>query len=1117
MAVSNNARRGLLIYVVILLAKTGVSSPVRICLIDFAIFPTRAAKFKAISHLLDERKWNAALLTDVKFPEDGFREFYVGQGWKPGLLLIPVYAPLSNRRPTHFSQASWLAYTDHNPVELIWTLGKDWQRAAARRQELESRPDVLRLLGSSATAQHLRESYTSAVSLALADIEATSLDWDTLTKVMCSSALKVLGPVPKRKIQPWFQGKERELRLLENDAHEAELQLHAARRAMSTEAIAPALRRRRETSRCLQQHKRQWEAQWWDDLAERAMQAGSSGNDFAFWQVCRQLGMRDNPASRAPSRRTVADPELDREAWRTFLAGIQTGAGEVDPSVWQFVPSADSPDMSLATPPSWSEFLDALAGMHNGKRGGCDNVTVELIRYGGSQLQQEVFKTLLQMWSDAATAVPGHEADSWSPAAKTGICIPVFKNKGDRADRKNYRNLVMLSVAAKLIARIAATRLSEWAEQFMAEEQQGFRKNRGIDDAHQLARRIIEEVILSRHSERVAVTSFDIVRAYTRVCRLALWRLLDQLGVPPPFLQVLRALHDHTSFKVFIHNGYSTPWLTDRGLREGCPSSPVLFNLFHSFVMRTFRARRQIAAQALNRSPGLPWQFKVDGRLTRRPAGKTSSRGVEEVCLGDLEYADDTQIFGFLDEVSDAELIFSQTLADWEQQEHLGKRETLILCSGGRSATEVLSQFERRTMKHLGAFLNDCADYWPDTKKRVQAGFLAVKRIARLWRLPLLQPGLIRIRNLTTPPPRSGHARPAPSLQQQGKAYVPTTMALTFLAMLLLPQSSTPNAPPASRYLLLPLMRGDTAVQLYLTTSLTFSQRQRKLSLCLGFLRKRLWALYTDGAGPSAGHPHAGWGVAIWESAAKSHLPDFELFGPVPLDPRDKRWLGASVATNNTGELTAMVEALLWLEQEAPGAPDLPAIIWFDSTYAHDVLTGTATPTANQELIDEGQRVLERVKTKRLICWAKVRGHSGNLGNDYADHLAEQGATGKQTRHSARWLLPMGAPEPVDPLLTDSCWRCGRVFTGASHARQLVLELCVEAAESRDFWQLKQKLAEALLLDLDPLLPTLFQEPRLTQIRGELVETLKPEWIVGVFAARTAAMIFHQRLADLRR
>ena len=206
-------------------------------------------------------------------------------------------------------------------------------------------------------------------------------------------------------------------------------------------------------------------------------------------------------------------------------------------------------------------------------------------------------------------------------------------------------------------------------------------------------------------------------------------------------------------------------------------------------------------------------------------------------------------------------------------------------------------------------------------------------------------------------------------------------------------------------------MRGATVVQLFLTMSLTFSRCQSKLRFCLVFLTKRLrGGLYTPTVPVPQPGAHAGWGVAIWESAAKSLLPDFELFGPVPLDPRDKRWPGASVATNNTGELTAMVEALLWLEQEAPGAPDLPAMILFDFTYSHDVLTGTATPTANQELIEEGQRVLERAKAKRLICWAKVRGHSGNLGNDYADHLAEQGAAGKQTRHCARWLLPMGAP-----------------------------------------------------------------------------------------------------------
>ena len=106
----------------------------------------------------------------------------------------------------------------------------------------------------------------------------------------------------------------------------------------------------------------------------------------------------------------------------------------------------------------------------------------------------------------------------------------------------------MLSVAAKLIARIAATRLSLWVEHNLSEEQTGFRKHRGVDDAHQLSRRIIEEVVvLSQHDYTVAVTSFDIIRAYTRVCRHALWSLLKRLGIPDDFLQVLKVLKLSTS------------------------------------------------------------------------------------------------------------------------------------------------------------------------------------------------------------------------------------------------------------------------------------------------------------------------------------------------------------------------------------------------------------------------------------------------------------------------------------------------------------------------------------------------------------------------------------------
>ena len=197
------------------------------------------------------------------------------------------------------------------------------------------------------------------------------------------------------------------------------------------------------------------------------------------------------------------------------------------------------------------------------------------------------------------------------------------------------------------------------------------------------------------------------------------------------------------------------------------------------------------------------------------------------------------------------------------------------------------------------------------------------------------------------------------------------------------------------------------------------------------------WAIYTDGSGPCEGHPFAGWGVAIWESRLSSPIPDFGLWGPVPLEQWDARWMGARVATNNTGELTAIIEALIWLRDEAPGPSHLPATIWFDSTYAHHAITGSHQPDANQELIDKARSLFHQVLTQRPLEWRKVKAHAGNNGNEHAEHLAKKGSKGSQTPHSTRWSLPVGSPTPSDPLNTDFCWRCGQVYSGPSYARQL--------------------------------------------------------------------------------
>ena len=62
------------------------------------------------------------------------------------------------------------------------------------------------------------------------------------------------------------------------------------------------------------------------------------------------------------------------------------------------------------------------------------------------------------------------------------------------------------------------------------------------------------------------------------------------------------------------------------------------------------------------------------------------------------------------------------------------------------------------------------------------------------------------------------------------------------------------------------------------------------------------------------------------------------LYGPICLDPSSSFYLGSEVTSNNTAELTAIGEALLWLSDFAPVRST--ALIRYDSEYAAKSVQG---------------------------------------------------------------------------------------------------------------------------------------------------------------------------------
>lgn len=187
--------------------------------------------------------------------------------------------------------------------------------------------------------------------------------------------------------------------------------------------------------------------------------------------------------------------------------------------------------------------------------------------------------------------------------------------------------------------------------------------------------------------------------------------------------------------------------------------------------------------------------------------------------------------------------------------------------------------------------------------------------------------------------------------------------------------------------------------------------------------------IYTDGACKGNSNVQvcpAGWGVVV---LTNSYNIIDEIYAPVELCPTSPYFLGASVGSNNTAELTAIGEALIWLRDSSEKiccdcsinssrtrcsvssciCPKVSVSIRYDSEYAAKSVMGVFNGDKNKQLYTRIREIYKSVQKGGLcncgkhidqlrkpadIVFQKVKGHSGDTWNDKADNLANKGARG---------------------------------------------------------------------------------------------------------------------------
>ena len=217
---------------------------------------------------------------------------------------------------------------------------------------------------------------------------------------------------------------------------------------------------------------------------------------------------------------------------------------------------------------SKEELIEQLKKLKKGKAPGENGIENEAWGLMPKGIGETLLKLIKRIWKE------GGIPDAWN----RGIISPIFK-KGEKSDVRNYRGVTLMDTAYKIYANILNERMKKEVEKKLGEGQFGFREGRGTIDAIYILNYVANKEI-SKKKGKIYAFFVDLKAAFDRVDRVKLGEALKKTGMKEQLRERIMETYRETKNIVKIGNRKSEEFWTKSGVRQGCPMSPMLFNVY---------------------------------------------------------------------------------------------------------------------------------------------------------------------------------------------------------------------------------------------------------------------------------------------------------------------------------------------------------------------------------------------------------------------------------------------------------------------------------------------------------------------------------------------------------
>lgn len=449
----------------------------------------------------------------------------------------------------------------------------------------------------------------------------------------------------------------------------------------------------REISNRIQRETRRMRDKFWTDIGDNIMDLFEKNETRGYFEAMKRVyGYRPKDKIvqllKLDGTKTISDVEV-RERMAEHFKDLLNQKGAASEEIDTYLQNIRyDEDKTLGKEFEYIEMLKAWNTAKRRKAVGVDKIPSELFNYATSEvLMREVLKLCNKMLAEGFV----------ENILKDVVVVSIFK-KGSTLDCGNYRGVALIAHMGKVLERMINNRVYEYVEKigFLPESQCGFRKYRNTIDMMFCSKRIAE---YGREKRLVVYKCYiDFTKAYDKVDRGVLWKILGLIGIPANLVELIKSLHVGAKATARMDGIFSEEFELKVGLKQGSILSPLLFNIYCGAIIRRILEK----LEELENS-GMSVRFRLMGSIFDVKQLRKKDALIMKVI--ELMFADDCELVAESEEDLQQMLdIFDEVSIAFSMAISIKKTEVMVIKPRGSVVADPVIKIQGQTLNLVNDF-----------------------------------------------------------------------------------------------------------------------------------------------------------------------------------------------------------------------------------------------------------------------------------------------------------------------------------------------------------------------------------------------------------------------------